>query len=83
VEPDIVIFDQNEFRRKKRRDGTDSEIIESAPLLVIEIVSASSEGEDELKTEMYLTIGVKEYWRIFIAAEPITVSVCVLRKGKY
>ena len=61
VEPDLMIFDQNEFRRKKRRDGTDSEIIESAPLLVIEIVSASSEEEDELKSEMYLTIGVNEY----------------------
>jgi len=82
-EPDFMIFDRDDFRRKKRVDGSESEIIESAPLLVIEIVSKSTFEIDELKEEKYLTKGIKEFWRIYLFNNPINVSVCSLKRGKY
>ena len=82
-EPDFMIFDRDDFRRKKRADGSESEIIESAPLLVIEIVSKSTFEIDELKEEKYLTKGIKEFWRIYLFNNPINVSVCSLKRGKY
>lgn len=82
-EPDFMIFDRDDFRKKKRTDGSESEIIESAPLLVIEIVSKSTSEIDAVKKEKYLSKGIKEFWRIYAYKSPIIVSVCCLKKGKY
>lgn len=82
-EPDFMVFDRDDFRRKRRLDGSESEIIESAPLLVIEIVSKSTFEIDELKEGKYLTKGIKEFWRIYFLNNPISVSVCSLKRGKY
>ncbi len=83
IEPDLMIFDRDDFRKQKRKDGTESEIIDSAPLLVVELVSSSSRDEDDSKAEIYLSKGVKEYWRIFFQDNPITVLACMLKRGSY
>jgi Uma2 family endonuclease len=82
-EPDVMIFDKDDFRKKKRLDGSESEIIESAPLLVIEIVSKISSEIDKLKEEKYLSKGIREYWQIFSAKSPLEVTVCYQKEGKY
>ena len=82
-EPDFMVFDKDDFRKKKRADGSESEIIESAPLLVIEIVSKGTIEIDELKEEKYFTKGIKEFWRIYYFKRPMKVSVCSLKSGKY
>jgi len=82
-EPDFMVFDRDDFRKKKRADGSESEIIESAPLLLIEIVSESTREIDELKEEKYLTKGVKEFWRIYYFQKPMSILVCSLKRGKY
>jgi Uma2 family endonuclease len=82
-QPDFMVFNKDDFRKTRRIDGTESEIIESAPLLVIEIVSGSSIEIDDQKTEKYLSKGVKEYWRIYCHVQPLKVIACTLRKGAY
>ncbi|HME56350.1 MAG TPA: Uma2 family endonuclease [Candidatus Lokiarchaeia archaeon] len=82
-EPDLMAFSKDDFRRAKRADGSESEIIESAPLLVIEIISKSSSKNDEIKKQKYLSKGIKEYWRIYCHDDPLKVMVCWLKKGIY
>lgn len=82
-EPDLMVFDRDQFRRKKRKDGTVSEVVESAPVLIIEIVSKSSTERDSYKETLYWEKGVRESWRIFIHEEPVSVTVCELREGVY
>lgn len=82
-EPDFMVFNKKEFRKMKRKDGSESEITESAPLLVIEIVSKSTQKIDELKKKKYLHKGIKEFWRIIPHEEPMRVIVCSLKEGKY
>ena len=74
-EPDFMIFNRNSFRRSVRQDGTESEIIDSPPMLVIEIVSASSQNADEQKAEKYWAKGIQEYWRIYCYDQPVLVIV--------
>jgi len=74
-EPDLMIFNRSSFSRKARQDGTESEIIDSPPMLVVEIVSASSQNADEQKAEKYWAKGIQEYWRIFCYDPPVSVTV--------
>nr|MDO8117892.1 Uma2 family endonuclease [Candidatus Sigynarchaeota archaeon] len=82
-EPDFMVFDKDDFRKVKRKDGSDSEIIDSAPILVIEIVSDSSKAIDEIKRQKYLSKGIKEFWQVAMHASPIIVKVHDLKLGAY
>lgn len=82
-EPDLMVFDRDDFRKEKRKDGSESEIIASTPLLIIEIISPSSKSIDEGKVEKYLSKGVREYWQISTIEEPITIQVFNLKEGQY
>jgi Uma2 family endonuclease len=82
-EPDLMIFDRDLFQRKRRMDNSESEIIESAPLIVIEVISKSSFEVDQQKKDKYLIKGIKEYWQIFFEDEITIVKVWEIKQGKY
>jgi Uma2 family endonuclease len=82
-EPDFMVFDRDSFYTKKRRDQTDSEIVESPPLLIVELVSESTADIDVAKVDKYRSKGVKEYWQIFIHEIPIIATVWELKLGTY
>jgi Uma2 family endonuclease len=82
-EPDLMVFDRDDFRKTRRKDGTESEIVASTPLLVIEVVSPSSMSADDGKQEKYLFKGVREYWQIMIHTNPTIVKVHDLKMGAY
>jgi Uma2 family endonuclease len=82
-EPDLMVFDRDDFRKARRKDGTESEIVASTPLLVIEVVSPSSKSTDDGKQEKYLSKGIREFWQILIHAGPIIVKVHDLKMGAY
>lgn len=82
-EPDLMIFKRKGFRRLTRKDGTPSDIIESVPLLVMELVSSSSMESDERKKHTYYTKGVTEYWLVHVHGDPMKVIVCELRDNNY
>ena len=78
-----MIFDRDSFQCRLRADMTQSEIVEAAPLIVIEVVSGISIEIDDEKTKKYLHKGVKEYWQVFTQEFPLTVTVNELKQGKY
>jgi Uma2 family endonuclease len=82
-EPDLMVFERETFRKKKRKDNTESEIIEATPLLIIEIVSHTSIKIDDLKKDLYLTKGVREYWQIFLESHDPTIQVHRIHNGEY
>jgi Uma2 family endonuclease len=82
-EPDLMIFERDTFRKKKRKDQSESEIIDATPLLIIEIVSKSSDDLDHVKVKKYCSIGVKEIWRIFLNKTPIQIIISILKEGDY
>ena len=82
-EPDFMIFDRDLFYTKLRKDETASEIVDSAPLMIIELVSESSQDIDLAKGEKYRSKGVKEYWQIFLNQSSLSVMVWELKQGQY
>ena len=82
-EPDFMIFDRKKIHTRVRKNGTSSEIIDSSPLIVIEIVSESSLEADLQKSKKYLQKGVQEYWRIFIHHTPLKVERSILKEHQY
>lgn len=82
-EPDFMVFERTTFRCKTRKDNSSSEIVESPPILVIEVVSGSSIEIDAIKKEKFLAKGVKELWQVLIHETPLKVLVHELKDGRY
>jgi Uma2 family endonuclease len=82
-EPDFMILEKASISQKTRKDGSVSEIIDSIPLLIIEIVSESSFDVDSRKSIKYLQKRVPEFWRIYISQTPLVIEQSFLDGEQY
>lgn len=79
--PDVVVLPVEQWTSLKKRESVIA-LHEPPPLLVVEVVSPSTAGEDyRAKHTEYAVLNIPEYWIV----DPMQsrVTVCVLREGAY
>ena len=79
--PDVVVMPQDQWELLRHREAV-IELNESAPLLVVEIVSESTKTEDyRHKRAEYNVLEIAEYWIVDPLA--MQVTICALEEGLY
>jgi Uma2 family endonuclease len=79
--PDVVVLPLEQWAGLKKRESVIA-LNELPPLLVVEVISPSTETEDyRAKRTEYAVLNIPEYWIV----DPIQalVTVCTLRDGAY